>query len=1723
MATIGRPTRFLAQSAARLRDELSRGSDVWSMFSPLVFPHAVNLGQGFMNWKPPAFVLETTAREFVERTDLHHYSAAKGRPRLRNAIAKHYSAGFRKPAALAADGVVKLDANGLPSLRPQSGLELDTETDMVVTAGANEAMYSAMTAFLDEGDEVVLFEPFFDQYVCEVTFNGGVPQYVPMIPPPPTGKNASANEWKFDWEKLEERLARPRAKALFLNTPHNPIGKVCSLEELQRLAALCIKYDILVIADEVYDCLTYDNHEHLRIAAIDGMWERTITVGSAGKSFACTGWRVGWAIGPPHLITPTFTAHVRITFTVNSTAAEGTAIGLELAPEHKFFEQQIAEYDARRHEMLDALDRLGLPYYVPYGSYFVLVDASSIRIPDDFEVPPHVAAKPRDYHVCWFIAKTCDVVVLPATAFYSESGAEIGQRFIRFAFCKDGQVPEAFKRLEKVPDPSDAISTSRRRGLTREDPISARQLADAAIGMDMPEDYSEERHRRHEKRVSREIRNADEEKREARERRAKPESRAEKHSSRHLTEEEARRERRASRRTSYRKSIDGDAEREARREARRQARREAQRAATGEDVEEPKERSSRRRSRRMSQVSNEFVDAPEAPRELTEAAAIAREHRSGRDKSSRDKSSRDKSSRDKSSRDQTAAITSVPPSDQHIAAPARDPLAPEPRVPVSQSNRRNFRLSVAGLDRIISRSRNANTEAGTLSEKVDMSTVSEPYRAPPRTTSLRDSKFDVVSLALTSRTSRAEKQAQKAAKAAEVAAAKTRAAEEAAERAAMARSDKAEKMLAAVRAKEEAAASRKIAREEARIANERRAEAAQRAKLEKKELKQKLAEEKRVARELAAQQKADLHERREQEKAERKAAEIREREEADAAREAELRAAERERELREIERRQRRLTSLTPFRRRKGASEIDLSPEHRHQLLRALVMMIMREEWRDLARPHGMDKYGYPFEVGAMATKQHSMMRFINRKKGGAGMPVPELDLSTEPLILRHMFHVHLRPFPGLNSAPLAFWRKRIQTLWRMFVECDFSSSRERSQLVFVDTLALIGTQYFGLYFARGVGVRGPGELRGPGLGAPGTEEWGVGKQWGAGTVKRGLDKPYILSDEDLDMVDSLFDGSDRDLWVLAGQEAARPDEAWSAFKETIIEKETGLEEIVSWLSVSNVRNLPVELQSTEEWVRNHIARAARWLLVESPSADGLFNFIKVAHTLFPYWPARQILHTANAANMVQLLLALVLAQPAGTKSVLQRIIGSGISKGISTIQKEYIAPLRAEINEPVLMAKIEAYVRHKHTAESLRIEAESERTGNDILTTILLSPSEPRLDAGLHKYVLDLQHSFAQSPYRGRPDLAYPSTTPAGRGQAPAPIWDATSAEMGKARKFAMLKLLLRESLKKRDTELCARLLSSNQFANVLKDGLSIVFFKGFRQVAEVANLSDRLHDLQKLLDDMIRVRTTTDNSVEEWIDLATRNHEFVYFFAHECASVAQPIWEWSQAGLDFLSLSTTDPLNPADARAERIEVNLDEMLEDERLSNDDVEEIMDELDHLVEYSRWTKIRRELVHRREALLAKTPSDPALGHANVPEHMRKKVVDIDTLLAQLMQDDGVEADDGVCDDIRGAERSDVPWAFFDLVDPLGQALRAEPASDNHRTTPSNIIVPPSLSAVRKILPLFRELLVSKLPDWLDTRVVGVEEPLSDAVVKLQKRSSAFRPNLPIKLPIGNRS
>ena len=785
---------------------------------------------------------------------------------------------------------------------------------------------------------------------------------------------------------------------------------------------------------------------------------------------------------------------------------------------------------------------------------------------------------------------------------------------------------------------------------------------------------------------------------------------------------------------------------------------------------------------------------------------------------------------------------------------------------------------------------------------------------------------------------------------------------------------------------------------------------------------------------------------------------------------------ERDRELNEVERRRQRLLSITPYRARPGA-QVVLTPLQRHHLLKILVMMQMQEEFLALGHPGILSQYGYPFARDAADLRPRHRLPWHAR----SGAPtVWAYDVASEPLILRHMFQVHLRHLPGLRTAPLSFWRQRIQAVSEDYCARAMSTALERDELVLSHLLTLAGTQYLGLFFARGVGVRGDGELRGPGVGEPGTEAWGAGKAWGAGTVKRGLESPYELTDDDVVLINELYEGPEQAAWLAAGERSERMQQDWAAFKEHIIEQETGFEDILSYLTVSHVGNLPEELRNVEEWVQIHVAVVLRWLLVDSPAAEGLFNFVRVAHVLFPYWPVRQTLRMANAHSMIQILIKLLLVQPGGVDSIYQRIVSYSIGREASTIQTTLIEPLRAEITEPALAQKVEAYVRTRTPARVEAAEAEARRTGDDILTVLLLSDDVPlQLDAALQEHVLVMQAAYAASPYRRRLELAYPATTPRGAVAAAPPAWGVAPVEAEHARQFALLKLLLRELLNKRDHEQLAQLLGSNLVVNLLREGLQHTFFSAISAISRVADLSARLGDFQRLLDDLIEVRRTTDNALEHWVALAARHHAFLYFFLHEIAPVMGPVWEWCQTALDFLSLSTTDPLHPADRSADDIEVNLDEMLQDARLSDADVDDIVDELDALAVWSRWSKIRRELVYRR-VFLAR------IEGPNAPP------CDVDALFERLLRAEGAALDDGSCDEVRGTERRIVPWAVFDVADPLGQALAAEPDAAEWAMPPHGAAVPrpPSLRATRKLMPLFRELLVAQLPDWYDAQVNG---------------------------------
>jgi len=238
---------------------------------------------------------------------------------------------------------------------------------------------------------------------------------------------------------------------IIINTPHNPVGKVFTREELETIAAIAEEHNLLVMADEVYDCLVFDGKEHIRFATLPGMWDRTVTVLSAGKAFAATGWRVGWLIGPPSIIGPTLAATTRIVFCTNSPLQEAAAAGLEQARDRKFFEIQNKEYVERRDVLTRAFDKLGMKYTLPEGTYFVLLDISSVKFPEDYPFPKSIEGRGRDFKACWFIALEIGVSSIPVSEFYCEEHCSIGESYARFAFCKDlDTLTQAGERLQAL-------------------------------------------------------------------------------------------------------------------------------------------------------------------------------------------------------------------------------------------------------------------------------------------------------------------------------------------------------------------------------------------------------------------------------------------------------------------------------------------------------------------------------------------------------------------------------------------------------------------------------------------------------------------------------------------------------------------------------------------------------------------------------------------------------------------------------------------------------------------------------------------------------------------------------------------------------------------------------------------------------------------------------------------------------------------------------------------------------------------------------------------------------------------------------------------------------------------------------------------------------------------------------------------------------------------------
>ncbi len=364
---------------------------------------AVNLGQGFPDTDGPAEMLAAAVDAL--RGGQNQYPPGPGIPALRAAVAAHQ--------------------------RRFWGLDYDPDGEVLITAGATEAIAAAILGLAEPGDEVVCFEPYYDSYAASIALAGAVRRPVTLRPD-------ADGRYRFDPDELRAAFG-PRTRLVLLNSPHNPTGKVFDADELALVAQLCQEYDAYAVTDEVYEHLVFTDSgsPHIPLASLPGMRARTLRVSSAGKTFSCTGWKIGWASGPAPLVAATLRVKQFLTF-VNGAPLQ-PAVAVALALPDSYYDGFRADLQARRDQLAAGLAEAGFGVLTPEGTYFITADISPLGGRDGMEF-------------CRTLPERCGVVAVPTQVFYDD--AEAGRRLVRFAFCKRAEVlAEAVRRLRRLaPD-----------------------------------------------------------------------------------------------------------------------------------------------------------------------------------------------------------------------------------------------------------------------------------------------------------------------------------------------------------------------------------------------------------------------------------------------------------------------------------------------------------------------------------------------------------------------------------------------------------------------------------------------------------------------------------------------------------------------------------------------------------------------------------------------------------------------------------------------------------------------------------------------------------------------------------------------------------------------------------------------------------------------------------------------------------------------------------------------------------------------------------------------------------------------------------------------------------------------------------------------------------------------------------------------------------------------
>ncbi|XP_055310075.1 kynurenine aminotransferase-like [Sitodiplosis mosellana] len=396
---------------------------VWNEYTQLFIEYQpLSLAHGFTDSPVPKYITDTLAATAKSSNHLlNQYTRDSGHPRLVHALSAMYSKLIDR--------------------------QIDPFNEILVTAGAYEGLYAAIHSHIEDGDECIVIEPSFDSYAPVVKMCGGVVRYIPLRMKNPNNGIISSGDYVLDDTELEE-VFNSKTKMIIINTPNNPLGKVFNRAEMTKIANLCIKYNVLCVTDEVYEWMVYDDNEHVRICSLPGMWERTITIGSAGKALAVTGWKTGWAYGPANLIAHLQIVHQNCVGTNVTPLQEAISIVFEdefkrLESPECYFNTLRLELQAKRDFMINVLKEAKMEPIIPQGGYFILADWTALEDKVDLssETDPQ-----RDYRFTKWMIKNIGLQAIPPSAFFNEENKKLMENFVRFCFVRKDE------NLQKAAD-----------------------------------------------------------------------------------------------------------------------------------------------------------------------------------------------------------------------------------------------------------------------------------------------------------------------------------------------------------------------------------------------------------------------------------------------------------------------------------------------------------------------------------------------------------------------------------------------------------------------------------------------------------------------------------------------------------------------------------------------------------------------------------------------------------------------------------------------------------------------------------------------------------------------------------------------------------------------------------------------------------------------------------------------------------------------------------------------------------------------------------------------------------------------------------------------------------------------------------------------------------------------------------------------------------------------